>query len=216
MDLRQLQSLVALSELGNLSSVGRQLHRSAAAIQKQLKSLSQEFQVRIYQKVGRRLELTEEAQLIIPYARAMLATHSAAAAALRQSRSQLRGMVHVGAGPAIATHLLPKVIRKFLAQYHHSGFSIETGSNSALISQLSGGQLEVVLSCGLPDDPNRLSTESSWDMELVFVLRATPRKVSHSSLEVSGGSLHSTPPPVEQELCSDPKLLSASRDPGNP
>jgi hypothetical protein len=41
-------------------------------------------------------------------------------------------------------------------------------------------------------------------------------KVTQEPLEVDGGTLHFTPPPVEPILPSGLRQLSASRDPGNP
>jgi DNA-binding transcriptional LysR family regulator len=48
--MKELRSLVALSELGNISLVAEKLHLSPPAIHKQLKTLEDELGVKLYER----------------------------------------------------------------------------------------------------------------------------------------------------------------------
>ena len=67
MELKELRSLVALSELGSISLAAGYLHLSPPAIHKQLKTLESELGVRLYEKAGRQLQLTQAAEVLLPY-----------------------------------------------------------------------------------------------------------------------------------------------------
>ncbi len=66
MELRELRSLVTLAENGSITRTAEKLNLSAAAIHKQLKILEDELGVRLYEKAGRQLRLTQAAEVILP------------------------------------------------------------------------------------------------------------------------------------------------------
>ena len=77
-ELSELRTLVVLSELGKLSLAAEHLHLSPPAIHKQLKKLEEELGVPLYEKTGRRLQLTQPAEVLLSYLKDMLAQlHSA-------------------------------------------------------------------------------------------------------------------------------------------
>jgi len=69
----QLGSLEAISELGSISLAADHLHLSPPGIHKQLKTLESELEIQLYEKVGRRLRLTQAAEGLLPYPKDILA-----------------------------------------------------------------------------------------------------------------------------------------------
>ena len=76
---------------------------SPGAIHKQLKALEQELGVLLYERVGRRLQLTQATEVVLPYLKEMLAQCDLALAALGEWRGMKRGLVRIGAGPTPPT-----------------------------------------------------------------------------------------------------------------
>ena len=58
MDLRRLQTFVAVAELGTVSKAALHLHISQSALSRQISDLEQELRVGLFDRVGRRLVLT--------------------------------------------------------------------------------------------------------------------------------------------------------------
>src|SRR5579872_6547508 len=99
MELRELRSLVTLSELGTITLTAQKLHLSPAAIHKQLKSLESELGVRLYQRTGRALEMSQATAVLLPYLTDLLAQYDAALGALEEWKGVKQGAVRIGAGP---------------------------------------------------------------------------------------------------------------------
>jgi DNA-binding transcriptional LysR family regulator len=186
MELRELRSLVALADLGGIARASEKLHLSAPAIHKQLKLLEAELGVRLYQKIGRSLRLTQAAEILLPYSRELLAGHDGAIAALQEWKGLERGIVRVGAGPATSVYLLPDLLREYRRAYPKVDLVIETGNSPSLIEKLGNGSLDLALmvSSQLPEEPN-LFVEQSWDMQFVLVcnLPNVPRRCKISELK---------------------------------
>ena len=185
MELRELRSLATVAELGSITRAAEKLHLTPPAIHKQLRCLESELGVRLYEKIGHRLRLTQAAEILLPYSKDLLAEHEAIVAAMEEWRGLKRGIVRIGAGPATSVYLLPGLLRKYRRAFPKVDMFVETGNSPALIEKLEDGSLDLALlaSSNLPEEPN-LQVEKSWDMEFVFVssLEQVPRRCRISEL----------------------------------
>jgi len=176
---------VILSELGSLTSTAEKLHLSPAAIHKQLKVLEDELSVRLYEKRGRGLRLTQAAQLLLPYLKEALAQHDAALSALAEWKGMKAGLIRIGAGPAMSSYILPPLLKRFRRDFAHLDFFVQTGNTRFLLEQLDQGLLDVLLiiSSDLTEGPP-FQVNLHWDFELVLVAsrRHVPRYCRLSDL----------------------------------
>lgn len=168
MELSQLRGLVAVSELGSISLAADHLHLSPPAVHKQLKMLESELEVQLYEKVGRRLQLTQAAEILLPYLKDMLAQCDSALSAIAEWKGARRGLVRVGTGPT--SYVLPAVLRQFRRTNPGVEVVVETGNTLVLLEDLSRGSLDLafLVSGGLGESQD-FSVEMTWDFELVMV-----------------------------------------------
>lgn len=177
MELSQLRSLVAVSELGSISEAADHQHLSPPAIHKQLKLLESELDVQLYEKIGRRLQLTQAAEILLPYLKDMLAQCDSALSAIEEWKGAKRGLVRVGTGPT--SYVLPTVLKQFRRANPGIEVVVETGNTPVLLEDLSRGSLDLafLVSGGLGEAQD-FSVETTWDFELVIVshMRRPPRR----------------------------------------
>lgn len=148
MALRDLQidwlhCLVAVVDAGSLSAATVQLHRSQSAVSMQLKKLEDAVGHRLLERGARRLELTEQGQTLLGYARRMLDLQAEAQAALQPA--VLSGRVRLGVPDDYAATYLTPVLRRFAPR--HSGVEIELNceQSTALIPRVERGELDLAL-----------------------------------------------------------------------
>lgn len=184
MDIKELRSLVALSELGSITLAAAQLHLSPPAIHKQLKILEADLGVPLYEKVGRGLQLTQAAEVVLPYARELLAQYDSARAALEEWKGMKRGVVRIGTGPS--AYVLPAILKKFRRQHPDVEVLVETGNTPVLLEGLNRRSLDLVLlvSADLVEKETHC-IEISWEFELVMVShqRHSPARPRLADLE---------------------------------
>ncbi len=177
MELRELRSLLSLSETGSISLTGERLHLSAAAIHKQLKLLEAELGVRLYEKVGRRLQLTQASEVLIPYLKNLLVQYDSALSALEEWKGLGRGVVRIGTGPS--SYVLPAILKKFRRANPGVEVLVETGNTPVLLDELQKGSLDLalVVSADLAEARD-YCLETHWDFELVLVshMRQPPKR----------------------------------------
>ncbi len=168
MELRQLRSLVTISELGSISLAAEHLHLSPPAIHKQLKGLEIDLGVPLYEKIGRQLQLTQPAEVVLPYLKDILAQYDSALSALQEWKGVKRGLVRIGTGPS--TYLLPAVLKKYRFTYPRIEVFVETGNTPVLLEHLTKGLLDLALlvSADLTEAQD-YCVEMVWDFEMVLI-----------------------------------------------
>lgn len=171
MELGALRTLVALSELGSISLAGEQLHLSAGAIHKRLKLMEAELGVRLYERVGRRLQLTQAADVLLPHLRDMLIAYESALAALADWKGLGRGVVRIGTGPT--SYILPAILKRFRRAHAGVEVLVESGNTPVLLNDLQKGALDLAFLAS-PDlnEARDFCIECHWDFELVLVSHA--------------------------------------------
>jgi DNA-binding transcriptional LysR family regulator len=95
MELRELRSLVALHDEGSLRKVAAKLNLSPAAIHRQLKLLSAELGIQLYQGTRRQIRLTEAGAALCPLVRDLLLQYEAVASAALDWRGGNKGQVRI-------------------------------------------------------------------------------------------------------------------------
>ncbi len=186
MALKELRSLVALAELGSITTAAEKLYLSPAAIHKQLKVLEAELSVSLYEKRGRRLQLTQPAELLLPYFKEALAQHDAALSALAEWKGMKRGLIRIGAGPAMSSYVLPPLLQRFRRSFPDVDLFVQSGNTISLLDRLEKGLLDLALliSPDLVEGPG-FRVHAHWDFEMVLVshVRQAPRECHLAELE---------------------------------
>lgn len=186
MELKQLRSLIALADSGSITTTAEKLYLSPAAIHKQLKVLEDELGVRLYEKIGRRLQLTQAAEILIPYLKEALVQHDAGMSAVAEWKGLKRGLVRVGAGPAMSSYILPPLLKRFRRGFPDVELLVQSGNTISLLESLGRGLLDLTLliSPDLVEGPD-FQVHTYWNFEMVLVshVRHTPRRCRLAELE---------------------------------
>ena len=98
MNIDEIQTFLAIAELGGFTRAGRRLHRSQPAISRRLGLLEQELGAPMFERIRGRARLTEAGRAFLPHAEAALA-------ALRDGREAVAGLAG-GVGGTISLALV--------------------------------------------------------------------------------------------------------------
>ncbi len=130
MTLEQLRIFVAVAEREHMTAAARALNVTQSAVSAAVAALESRHQVRLFDRVGRGIALTEAGRLFLDEARAVLARVASAENALADLAGLARGILRLVASQTIAAYWLPPL----LAAFHdrHPGVEIELDiANSA-------------------------------------------------------------------------------------
>ncbi|MEA9390016.1 LysR substrate-binding domain-containing protein [Acerihabitans sp. TG2] len=144
LDTEALRSFVAGIELGNFALAALRLNRSASAVSAQLKKLEQQCGTALVRKNGRHLCLTDSGEILLSYARRLLAVNDEAVMAVRGS--VLAGEVRFGMQEDFGETLLPAILGQFSRDHPNLQITARIDRNQALLAAIDCGQLDLALS----------------------------------------------------------------------
>ena len=124
-EVHELQIFAAAAEVENFSAAARTLHLSQPAISFQIQALEQRLNVQLFQRIGRRIVLTEAGRELLPMAREMINLSSRIEESMCASQGVVKGHVVIGCSTSPGKYILPHLIGAFRKQYPDVQFSVE-------------------------------------------------------------------------------------------
>lgn len=111
-DWNRARAFLATAEAGSLSEAARQLGLSQPTLSRQVAALEAELGATLFERVGKRLVLTETGASLLPHLRTMGQAAEAVTLAASGRSEDIAGQVAISASDAYATHVLPGLLHR--------------------------------------------------------------------------------------------------------
>src|SRR5215469_1063903 len=116
MEVRQLQIFRTLAEELNFTRTAERVHTVQSNVTSQIKALEEELGVPLFDRLGRRVALTDAGRRFQPFAEQALASMEQGHRSV-QSGSEPSGPLRISAPESILTYRLPQVLRIFRKRF---------------------------------------------------------------------------------------------------
>lgn len=145
-DLRRLRVLRELDERGTIGAVAAALGYTPSAVSQQLAVLEKEAGVRLLEKAGRGVRLTDAARLLAQHAGVLLSAAEAARADLASLTDEVRGTVRAGGLQSATRRVLIPALARLQVEYPRVRVEISELELEEALPELRLGALDVVIS----------------------------------------------------------------------
>ena len=141
--LRQLEVFLAAAHFQNITRAAESLSMSQSAASSSLRDLEHQFDIQLFDRVGKRLQLNELGTLLRPKAEALLAQAQAFERDLG-SEDEL-GQLNVGATLTIGNYLAVQMIADYMTSHPGSEVKLEVANTESIVRMVENYQLDVGL-----------------------------------------------------------------------
>ena len=149
MELRDLHYFETIANTGHLGRAAKELFRSAPALTKSIHRLEQALGVRLFERVGRSLRLTQEGHALLLRARHLRQVADEAVREMGDLSSGLAGCVRLGVVPTMAQYLLPATCRLLLTEVPSVTLETTIGMSAVLFQSLKAREIDLAVA-GMP------------------------------------------------------------------
>lgn len=111
-DWNQTRGFLATAETGSLSAAARKLGLTQPTLSRQVAALEEELGVTLFERVGKRLELTETGVELLEHARKMGAAADSISLSATGRSETVDGLVSISASDGIAIHMVPPILER--------------------------------------------------------------------------------------------------------
>jgi DNA-binding transcriptional LysR family regulator len=144
-NLRHLASFVATAEHLHFTRAAEQLKIAQPALSQQIRKLEQDLGVELFIRGGRKVELSEFGNALLPRARQLINQAQLARKEIREMSGLERGHLRVGASGTIAAFLLPELLAQFRERYPCIVLEIVQRRSEPVLGLVEAGELDVGL-----------------------------------------------------------------------
>lgn len=169
MDIANLRAFVAVAETRSFSAAAAQLHLTQPAVSKRIAALEDGFAARLFDRIGRTVDLTESGRALLPRARRILAELDDSHRALADLSGTIAGTLRLGTSHHIGLHRLPPTLRAFAARYPEVTLDLHFMDSEAACHGVETGDLELAIVTLPPEERPSLELRPVWDDPLVVV-----------------------------------------------
>lgn len=157
MDFDQLRSFVEVARLKNFSRAAAKLGLTQPAISTQVRQLEREFGVRLFDRIGKRVFLTQPGALLLDHAGKILNVQKEAFDALRDLMPNPSGHLTLGATEGSCLYLLPRVFAAFKKRHPGVKITIYRNFTAKIVQKLQEDSLDLGF-VSLPVEVRELAT----------------------------------------------------------
>jgi len=170
--LRQLEVFLATARTENVSRAAESLAMSQSAASSALQELEHQFGVRLFDRVGRRLRLSELGRQLRPQAERLLAQAGAFQQAL--AGDEIQGRLEIGATLTIGNYQAVGMIADFRRRYPRADIVLRVANTQAIARQVAAFELDMGLIEGELQHPDLEITHWRQDELVVFAHPSHP------------------------------------------
>jgi DNA-binding transcriptional LysR family regulator len=164
-DSLQLKSFVTIVEIGTFSKAAEIVGRTQSAISLQIKNLEEELGCVLFNRVGRRVTLTQDGEVFFSYAKRIIELQWEVYSRLKEP--DVEGQIRIGTPEDFATHYLPNVLASFRKYHPRVQLNVSCDLTLNLIDGFQKGFYDLIL---VKRDPQLVKKGTKvWSESLIWV-----------------------------------------------
>jgi len=170
MDTNTLHAFLAVAERGSFSLAAEQLFLTQPAISKRVAALEEELAVKLFERLGRRVLLTEAGRTLLPKAKHIMAEMEESRRLIANLSEEVRGTLQLATSHHVGLHRLPDILRDYSRRFPQVEFDLHFLDSEAGCTAVAAGELEMAVVTLPEDPPDKLEIHPVWDDRLMLMV----------------------------------------------
>ena len=143
LNLDQLQTLIAIADLGTFAAAAQALHLAPPTVSLHIKELESRLEAALVVRGRRQAELTSAGQVLVHEGRQLLLASDDLIDRVRRHASGREGVVRVGVSAGVSTRLLPRLLEELAQRSPGIEVRLEAVGSADSMQRLKAGTLDI-------------------------------------------------------------------------
>lgn len=169
MDIANLTAFIAVAETNSFSQAAERLYLTQPAVSKRISSLEQTLNTKLFDRIGRTIQLTEAGKALLPHAYHILTELNDASRKLSNLEKEVAGQLTIATSHHIGLHRLPPILRTFTKCYPQVNLDIHFLDSEKAYEEILQGRVELAIITLANRTPQPLKAVPIWTDYLDFV-----------------------------------------------
>jgi len=170
MESSQLAAFIAVAETSSFSSAAENLHLTQPAVSKRIALLERNLELRLFDRIGKKVFLTEAGRILLDRARTINREISTTRTLLANLNAQVSGRLALASSHHIGLHRLPPVLREYAGRYPLVRIDISFLESEQAYEQVAHGAIELGVVTLAPENVAKINPHPLWEDELCIMI----------------------------------------------
>src|SRR5215467_2734817 len=153
MDARDLKFFEAVARSGGMNGAAAELRTVQSNVTARIRGLEDDLGIALFQRSSRGVTLTKAGERLLPFAKKLEALLADARRAAEDEGTP-QGLLTIGSLETTAAQRLAPIVTAFGTAHPKVNLVIKTGTNTALVEEVLGFQLDGAFVCGPVKHPD--------------------------------------------------------------
>ncbi|MCZ6710554.1 MAG: LysR family transcriptional regulator [Gammaproteobacteria bacterium] len=172
MQIAELEAFLAVAEAASFSRAAEQLHLSQPAVSKRISSLERHLEATLFDRVGKRIYLTDAGNLLRPRAESLLTGIADTRRLLQNQHERIDGPLSLATSHHVGLHRLAPILKTFSRTHAAVSLDIRFEDSEAAHDLVRRASSELAVVTLNPQGDSELFYEPLWDDPLCFIVAA--------------------------------------------
>ncbi|KHD34623.1 LysR family transcriptional regulator [Clostridium acetobutylicum] len=168
MDFKQLNTFIAVSKYQSFTEAAHSLNYAQSTVTTQIKILEEELQIKLFERIGKKVTLTYEGKKLLPYAKQMIKLSNEIKKVVLDDEKP-SGTLTIGAAESLCVLRLPEILKEYRRLYPDVEVSLKFGSCADFRHFLKDNIIDVAFSLGTKIDSNEFISEVEFDEPMILL-----------------------------------------------
>jgi DNA-binding transcriptional LysR family regulator len=170
MDIAALQSFLAVAETGSFSRAAERVFLTQPAVSKRIGALENQLGTRLFDRIGKRIQLTPAGHALYERARRVLRELDDVKRSIADLSGTVAGELRVATSHHIGLHRLPELLKRFHTTYPQVRLDLRFMDSEQACHEVARGEIELAIVTLPPKLEAPLQADAVWDDPLDIVV----------------------------------------------
>jgi DNA-binding transcriptional LysR family regulator len=181
MEIRHLQTFISIVELEGFTKAADQLGYAQSTITSHIKILENELGEALFDRLGKKVVLTNSGKNLVPYAKQILQVYKEIKN-MTSAPNGVSGDLIIGAGESLTIYRLGDILKEYKRSFPNVNIILKDSICSDLRSKLHSGELDIILTIEPEIIDTDLAVQNLKD-ELMLIIGAPDADFSGATKE---------------------------------
>ncbi|SBT18838.1 HTH-type transcriptional regulator GltC [Marinomonas gallaica] len=170
MDIQELLTFIKVAETHSFSDAADALFITQPAVSKRIAALESNLNVKLFDRIGRQIHLTEAGTRLLPKAKRLANDLNDIKRSMTLQMDDVSGELNIATSHHIGLHRLPKTLKRFQLEYPQAEIKIEFTQSEDAHRQIIKGEAEIGIITLSSHSENMLNAIPIWSDPLQCVV----------------------------------------------
>ncbi|MDP4147259.1 MAG: LysR family transcriptional regulator [Bacillota bacterium] len=184
MELQHLTTFITIAKIGSFTKAAEILDYAQSSVSAHVRALEEELEVRLFERLGREVSLTEEGKRLFIYAEQLLKLAEETKESVT-GNTLPKGTLTIGAPESLCTFMLPSILQEYRKRFPKVKLVLKLGSCREILAWLKKNIIDIAFLLDTPLNIPDLISENLCH-EQFSLISGTTRKLTNNDVVEPG------------------------------